>query len=126
NGGVQTNTAPKGYGPADLISAYNVPAIGSTLMVAIVDANGYSRAESDLAVYRSTFGLPPCTTANGCFKKVNQDGVQGSYPRDDTGWSQETALDLDMVSAMCPTCHILLVEAASASMANLDTAEDTA
>ena len=57
-------------------------------------------------MYRAQYGLPACTTANGCFKKVNQNGVQGSYPRDDTGWAQESALDLDMASAMCPGCKI--------------------
>jgi subtilase family serine protease len=79
-----------------------------------------------LAVYRSTYHLPPCTTANGCFTKLNQNGVKGSYPQNNTGWSQEAALDLDMASAMCPTCRIILVEANSATFANLATAEDTA
>ena len=63
------------------------------------------------AVYRSQFGLPACTTANGCFSKVNQNGVQGSYPATDTGWARRSALDLDMASAMCPGCKIVLVEA---------------
>jgi subtilase family serine protease len=121
------NTGPSGYWPADLQSAYAVTGAGSSsTVVAIVDAYGYTNAEADLAVYRSRFGLPACTTANGCFKKVNQSGVQGSYPRSDTGWSQETALDLDMVSAMCPNCHILLVEASSPTYSNLATAVRTA
>ena len=80
----------------------------------------------DLATYRAQFGLPACTTANGCFKKVNQNGVQGNYPRANTGWSQETALDLDMASAICPGCSILLVEANSASLANLAAAVNRA
>ena len=96
---------PSGYGPSDLRSAYNVSGTGSqTTVIAIVDAYGYNNAESDLAKYRSTFGLPPCTTSNGCFKKVNQTGAQGNYPRQNTGWAQESALDLDMASAMCPNC----------------------
>jgi subtilase family serine protease len=77
-------------------------------------------------VYRSQFGLPPCTTANGCFKKVNQSGVQGSYPRANVGWSEEEALDLDMASATCPNCQIILVEANSASTADLGASVDTA
>ncbi len=102
---------PSGYSPANLQSAYKITGAGSSAnTVAIVDSGGYSNAETDLGVYRSQFGLPACTTANGCFKKLNQNGVQGSYPANDTGWSQETALDLDMASAMCPNCHILLVE----------------
>ena len=116
---------PSGYGPSDLHSAYNIPNTGTTTTVAIVDAYGYPNAESDLATYRSTYGLPPCTTANGCFKKVNQTGGT-SYPRTNTGWDQEQALDLDMVSAMCPSCHILLVQASTASYVNLGTAVNTA
>jgi hypothetical protein len=118
---------PSGFGPADLRSAYNITGTGSqATVIAIVDAYGYTNAEADLAVYRSTFGLPACTTANGCFKKYNQRGVQGSYPRDNTGWAQETALDLDMASAMCPNCKIILVEADTNSFTNLATAENTA
>ncbi len=118
---------PSGYGPANLDSAYKITGAGSSAnTVAIVDADGYSNAEADLGVYRAQFGLPACTTANGCFKKLNQNGVQGSYPANNTGWSQETALDLDMASAMCPNCHIILVEANSASFANLAAAENTA
>jgi subtilase family serine protease len=95
-------------------------------VIAIVDAYGYDNAEQDLGTYRSMYGLPACTTANGCFKKVNQSGQQGNYPRQNTGWAQETALDLDMASAMCPSCKILLVEASSNSFANLAAAENTA
>ena len=121
------NAVPSGYGPADLRSAYNMTGSGTSLFtIAIVDAYGYDNAEADLGVYRSQYGLPACTTANGCFKKVNQNGQQGNYPRMDTGWAQETALDLDMASAMCPNCKILLVEATSATFGNLAAAENTA
>jgi subtilase family serine protease len=124
---VLNNALPSGFGPADLAAAYQYSlATGSTVTVAIVDAYGYSKAESDLAVYRSTFGLPACTTANGCFRKVNQTGGTSSYPKNNTGWDQEQALDLDMVSATCPSCHILLVQATNASFTNLGTAENTA
>lgn len=129
NGAPYATTTPAGYGPVDLQTAYAVtdsrtPNTGPT--VAIVDAYGYPNAESDLAVYRSQYGLPACTTANGCFKKVNQNGVQGSYPRTNTGWDQEQALDLDMVSAMCPSCKILLVQASSATLQNLAASVTTA
>jgi subtilase family serine protease len=111
---------PSGLSPTNLRSAYKVTASGSaSTLIAIVDAYGYPNAESDLAVYRSQFALPPCTTANGCFKKVNQSGVSGNYPPTDTGWSQESALDLDMASAMCPGCSIVLVEATTNSFLNL-------
>ena len=127
NGKLSPNAAgaPSGYGPSDLRSAYNVTGNGTTT-IAIVDAYGYTKAESDLATYRAQFGLPACTTANGCFKKVNQNGVQGSYPAMNTGWAQESALDLDMASAMCSGCKLVLVEANSASYADLATAVRTA
>jgi hypothetical protein len=117
---------PAGWGPADLQSAYKLPAFSGTPTVAIVDAFDDPNAELDLAAYRSQYGLPDCTTANGCFQKVNQSGVQGSYPSPDAGWAEEIALDLDMVSSACPSCHILLVEANSNSFANLMTAVDRA
>jgi subtilase family serine protease len=121
------NVTPSGYGPADLRSAYNLTGSGSSSQtIAIVDAFDNPNAESDLAVYRSQFGLPPCTTANGCFKKVNQRGVQGSYPAGNVGWGQEIALDIDMASAICPNCKILLVEADDNSFANLGAAVDRA
>ncbi|MBO9574815.1 MAG: S53 family peptidase [Sphingobium sp.] len=120
---------PSGYGPADLRAAYGLTSAdwgsGATT-VAVVDAYGYDEAEADLAVYRAKFGLPACTTSNGCFKKVNQRGQTSSYPREDTGWAQETALDLDMVSAMCPGCKILLVQADSPTYSNLANAENAA
>jgi subtilase family serine protease len=117
---------PSGYGPADVQGAYGLA--GKTSggrTVAIVDAYDDPTAESDLGVYRAQYGLPACTTANGCFRKVNQTGGT-SYPRANGGWAQEISLDLDMVSATCPDCKILLVEASSASFANLATAVTTA
>jgi subtilase family serine protease len=90
-----------------------------------VDAYDDPTAEADLAVYRSQFGLPACTTANGCFRKADQNGGT-HYPRKNGGWAQEISLDLDMASAICPNCHILLVEASSNSFANLGAAENRA
>jgi N-acetylneuraminic acid mutarotase len=121
------NTAPSGYGPSDLQSAYNLPSAsaGSGETVAIVDAYDDPNAEADLGVYRSQYGLPACTTANGCFQKVAQDGST-NYPSPDPGWATEISLDVDMVSAVCPNCHILLVEANDNSIQNLGTAVDEA
>ena len=121
-----------GWYPSDLASAYGLPSldptIGSGVTVAIVDAFDAPTAESDLAAYRSYFGLPPCTTANGCFKKLNQRGVQGSYPPSGQayGWTVEIALDLDAVSAVCPNCKITLVESDDDYLNNLAVAVDTA
>jgi hypothetical protein len=119
---------PGALGPADIQSAYNLPASGGGQTVAIVDAFGDSNAESDLATFRANYGLPSCTTANGCFRKVNQAGQQGNYPPDDggDGWALETSLDLDAVSSACPACNILLVEATDSSDVNLGAAVDEA
>jgi len=120
-------TAPSGYGPGDLRDAYKITTNGAkTTIVAAVTAYGYTSAEADLAVYRTHFGWPACTTANGCFKKLNQSGAQGPYPAQNLGWAQEAALDLDMASAMCPRCQIWLIEAKNASFANLAASVDTA
>jgi len=126
DGQVTPNVTPAGYGPSDLQSAYKLPsAAGSKPTVAIVDAYDDPRAESDLGVYRRQFGLTACTTANGCFRKVNQSGGT-RYPRANSGWAQEISLDLDMVSAACPNCKILLVEASSAALTDLGTAVNQA
>lgn len=128
---IQTSAKPKvnapgGLNPVDLQSAYGLSATGgSGQTVAVVDAYDDPNAEADLTVYRAQFGLPVCTTANGCFSKVNQTGGT-TYPAADTGWAEEIALDIDMVSAICPNCHILLVEATNNSDANLYAADDYA
>jgi subtilase family serine protease len=119
---------PSGLFPADLQSAYKLPSAtaGAGRTIAIVDAFDDPAAESDLGVYRSQFGLPACTTANGCFRKVGQTGSATALPRKNASWDEEISLDVDMVSATCPNCHILLVEASSASFANLGAAVNTA
>ena len=120
-----------GYTPQDLSSAYKwADPTGSTWSwngrtIAIVDAYDNPSAESDLGAYRSQFNLPPCTTANGCFRKINQRGG-GTPPAGNVGWGQEIALDLDMASAVCPSCKILLVESDSNSLANLGAAVNQA
>jgi hypothetical protein len=116
-----------GYAPSDLQSAYNLPSAtnGAGRTIAVVDAYNDPDAEADLDVYRANYGLPACTTANGCFKKVNQSGGT-SYPADSVTWAGEISLDLDMVSAICPKCHILLVEAVIPYSTDLGIAEDEA
>jgi subtilase family serine protease len=122
-------TGPAGYSPVQLQTAYGLTgaaaSAGGGQTVAIVDAYDNPNVEADLAAYRSAFGLPPCTSANGCFRKVDQHGGT-TYPAGNTSWGQEIDLDVDMVSAVCPKCHILLVEAASNSLANLGNAVNEA
>ncbi|MDH6608956.1 subtilase family serine protease [Streptomyces sp. SAI-208] len=121
---------PTGYGPSDLRSAYGLNSAaasnGSGETIAIVDAYDDPNAAADLATYRSYYGLPACTTANGCFKKVSQTGSTTSLPTANSGWAGEISLDLDMVSAIAPNAKILLVEASSASMTNLGKAVNEA
>ena len=119
--------SPSGYGPSDLQSAYNLPSssAGSGQTVAVVDAQDDPNAASDLNAYRSQYGLPACTASTGCFRKVDQNGGT-SYPSANSGWAEEESLDVDMVSAVCPNCHILLVEAKSSTTSDLGTAVDQA
>ncbi|GAA1980327.1 S53 family peptidase [Catenulispora subtropica] len=124
--GVTPNATPSGFGPADLLSAYNLPANGGAgQTIAIVDAYNDPNAEADMNTYRAQYGLPACTSASGCFKQVNQTGGS-KLPRSSTSWAGEISLDLDMVSAIAPNAHIILVEASTASMTNLGTAVNTA
>ena len=119
-GTIQPNT-PGGYGPSDLQTAYGLASYsahgGGCSTVAIVDAYDDPNAASDLAVYRSRYDLPACTVADGCFTK------QSFTARTNAGWAAEESLDIEMVSAICPNCKIVLVEAASASTADLSAAE---
>ncbi|MGK5738753.1 kelch repeat-containing protein [Micromonospora sp. URMC 103] len=124
---VQRDAAPPegALGPADIRSAYRLPDGGEGQTVAVVLAFGYEAAEADLAVFRAHYGLPPCTSADGCFRKVDQRGGT-DYPAEDADWSIEAALDLDAVSSACPKCHLLLVQADDNSPASLGAAVDTA
>ncbi|MGW2050346.1 S53 family peptidase [Streptomyces sp. NPDC001858] len=121
---------PSGYGPSDLQDAYGLTDAaannGDGETIAVVDAYDDPNAAADLAKYRAYYGLPACTVANGCFKKVSQTGSTTSLPTADSGWAEEESLDLDMASAVCPNCNILLVEATSSSMANLGKAVNEA
>jgi hypothetical protein len=130
--GIVRNAAPAGYGPAALRSAYNLTqasaVAGKGETVAVVDAYNDPKAAANLAVYRAQYHLPACTTASGCLRQVNQNGAASPLPRPGgtNGWGQEESLDLDMVSAICPNCHIILVEANNAADRNLGLAVDTA
>jgi len=124
--GVMSDTTPSGYGPSDLISAYDLPSGGGAgETVAIVDAFDDPNVEADLAVYRAQYGLPACTTANGCFTKVDQRGGT-DYPTPAADWAGEISLDVDMVSAIAPQAHIILVEADTNDPNNLGASVDEA
>jgi subtilase family serine protease len=127
-GAVPMATAPlaSALSPTQLKAAYGLTGTSSGgRTVAIVDAYGYPNLERDLTIYRNYYGMPACTTANGCLKIVNQTGGT-SLPRANTGWDQEQALDVDAVSATCPDCKIVMVQASSNSNANLAAAVNQA
>jgi hypothetical protein len=101
---------PAGWGAPALRDAYDLTSGGADTTVAVVVAFDYPSAETDMNHYRAQYGLPACTSASGCFTKINQSGGTASYPRQDYGWGVEASLDLQMISAACPTCHIVLAE----------------
>jgi subtilase family serine protease len=126
--------APTGYGPAQLRTAYSVTgtAAGHPL-VALAEAFGDSHALSDLTTYRARYGLAPMTAcaaagpASGpCFEQVTAKGSSTGLPPNNLGWDQEQSLDLDMVSAACPSCSIVVVETPSTTDGALAGAVDEA
>lgn len=113
-----------GYGPKDLAAAYQFDSEqGAGQTIAIVDAYLYYTAVVDLAQYRKAAGLPPCSTSSGCLRVINQTGVRSPLPPlpppGGGGWLDEQALDLDAVSAVCPLCHIILIETNSSEFFDL-------
>ncbi|HZD74267.1 MAG TPA: S53 family peptidase [Actinomycetota bacterium] len=122
------SASPTGLSPATIKSVYNFPTsmtAGAGTTIAIVDAFNDPTAESDLAVFSSQYGLPPCTTTNGCFAKVDQTGGS-NFPRTNASWALEISLDIQWAHAIAPGAKILLVEAKTNSFTNLLIAEDYA
>jgi subtilase family serine protease len=101
-----------GISPAQMRTAYGYPAnfLGAGETIAIVDANDDPNIESDLATFNAQFGLPACTSANGCFTKAFSDGSQ---PSPDPNWAVEISLDVEWAHAMAPQAKILLIETQS-------------
>jgi subtilase family serine protease len=110
-----TTTVPAGYGPADFAKAYNLPAgAGQKGTIAILDEGAFPTLESTLNTYRTTYGLPACTSASGCFKQVNEyggaplkAGTTDEQKLFDEEVGIETTLDVDMASSACPLCKIV-------------------
>jgi subtilase family serine protease len=109
---------PIGYGATELAKAYGVQSAPSrTGTIVVIGAGAYPTLESDLAIYRSTYGLPACTAASGCFKQINYLGgapyAPSTDPDDQSGEQDigvETALDVEMASAACPRCKIVSMQ----------------
>ena len=123
---VRGEVAPTTMTPAYLQQAYDLSYLSATRgagdRVAIVSVNDDPNAASDLATFRSTYGLPACTTANGCFTQLNENGQSAPLPTTEWSWAQEESLDLDAVSALCPNCRIIVVEANAPDPADLQSA----
>ncbi len=125
DGTVVASAKPQGLTPTELAAAYAIPqARGVT--VAVVSTLNDPHVEPDLRTYRSMFGLPPCTKENGCLTKVNQRGKKKPMPADDAGWAGADMMALDMISATCPNCKLLLVEADSGNEQDVGAAINTA
>ncbi len=128
-GGLAPGAVPQGWGARDIQHAYKLP-VGrnSRATVAVVEAFDTPKLETYLNAYRKEYGLGPCTVANGCFRKVGQSGSARKLPHNgvNSGWDLEATLDVDMVSAACPRCKILVVEANSPDFGPLAAAENTA
>jgi subtilase family serine protease len=121
-------SSPIGLSPAQIRGAYNWPtnpAAGAGHTIAIVDARDNPMIERDLAVFDQQYGLPACTTANGCFTKVDANGGN-NYPSYNGGWAFEIAIDVEWAHTIAPGAKILLVEAKSANTPDLLSAEDYA
>ncbi len=109
---------PVGFGAGELEKAYGVKGTPSKHgTIAVIGAGAYPTLESDLSVYRSTYKLPPCTTANGCFTQLNYKGKAPYAPATHLGQqfgeeeiAVETSLDVDMASAACPECKVISLQ----------------
>jgi hypothetical protein len=116
---VLSTTTPVGLGATDLARAYSLPpaSVGTKGTIALISAGANTHLESDLATYRKQYGLPACTTANGCLKITDfhggppvTPGTTDEFKESEEHWAVETSLDVDMASAACPDCHIMVVQ----------------
>lgn len=118
--------APQQMTPAYLQQAYDLSYLSATRgsgdTVAIVGVFDDPTAASDLATFRSTYGLPPCTAASGCFQQLNEQGQASPLPAPNSSWAQEESMDIEAVSSLCPNCKIDLVEASNADAQDLQAA----
>jgi hypothetical protein len=115
--------------PQALHEAYGLPSdsnAATTQTIALIEAYDDPTAEADLAVYDKQFGLPACTSANGCFRKLDEQGESSPLPAVVGEWSGETSIDVQMAHAICENCHVLLVEASSEEFSDLGAAVNTA
>jgi hypothetical protein len=111
-----------GWTPSQLQTAYNLTSSlgnGSGVKVAVIEAGDDPDAATTFSTYRSQYGL-----GSGTLLKYNEEGQQSNYPPscEDYGWCVETDLDIEMVSASCPKCTVVLMEAGG-QISDFETAE---
>ena len=107
-----------GFSPAGIKAAYNLPtdpSAGQGATIAIVDAYDDPNVANDLATFSAQFGLPSCTTTNGCFTKH----LMARRISTNQSWALEESLDTQWAHAIAPSAKILLVEANSSSGTDL-------
>lgn len=111
--------------PGEVLGVYGLsgllaPANQQTL--ALVDAYDDPTIEHDLEVFDTKYGLEACTTADGCFRKVEMES-EGKLPPTEGGWAQEISTDVEVAHSVCQECKIVLVEAYSNENEDLEAAE---
>lgn len=105
-----------GYSPAQISHAYGFDQIaangdGRGQVIAIVDAFGSSKVQSDLNTFCTQYGLPKTT--------VNVVYPSGKPAVQDAGWASETLLDVEWAHAMAPGATIALVVSPDDTINNL-------
>jgi len=152
SGGGRVGTSPTAaaltsvvYTPAQIRAAYQVP--GATLAdqgagqtIYIVDAYSHPKAVQDLNTFSRQFGLPTCSQATLSTSATSLPGASATAcqiyvvnlnsrgamtttaPAYNAGWAQEIALDTQWAHAIAPLARIVLIQAASASVADLGNA----
>ena len=121
-------SSPKGLTPDQVKAAYGfstAPDAGAGQTIAVVAPYDHPNIEADLNAFSRKFGLPECTTKNGCFKKVDHKGGR-NWPDRSKLWSLEVALDVEWAHAIAPGAKILLVEAKSDELSDVLKAHDYA
>jgi subtilase family serine protease len=118
--GVNLPTPPSSaFSPLQIRHAYGFDQVanqGAGQVIGIVDAYDDPNVQADLTLFSKQFGLPACTTSNGCFREIFQGNKR---PAANANWSVEIALDVEWAHAVAPQATILLVETSSNSFGNL-------
>jgi hypothetical protein len=109
-----TAAATQPLTPAQIHSAYALPLRGARgQVIAVVSAYDDPAAQADLNAYDKRYDLPPCTTADGCLRKLNEKGASSPLPPKDLSggkWITESSLGIEVAHGVCQSCRIILME----------------